>query len=310
MPTRSPRAFLSSAASFAADGRFAGSSASARSTTARSGAGRSGRSAVERRRALRDRVRGLRERGTPERVPTCERLVEEHADRPDVARRIRRLAVQPLRRDVGERSRNVARRGERFRVGKSSEPEVEQPHRDLVAVGTEQDVRRLHVAVDDAVRVRVRQPVEHLGRSLDRDAVGHRACAQRLAERASRNVLVGDVDVLVVAPAGIHAEAALVVEARHRLRLAARARAGLALARDDLHGDIASRSARRARARPSPTRRCRVRGSPGSAPGRDGSLYDEQPLPTPSAILMPPSVKLLSSPTHWLQSALPVVVPN
>ena len=67
-------------------------------------------------------LRGLGERRTPERVPAGERLVEQHADRPDVARRLRRLAVQALGRDVGERSGNVARRGERFASGSRASP--------------------------------------------------------------------------------------------------------------------------------------------------------------------------------------------
>ena len=46
----------------------------------------------------------------PERMLAGERLPEQHADRPDVGRRGRRLAVQPLGRDVRERAGNVAER--------------------------------------------------------------------------------------------------------------------------------------------------------------------------------------------------------
>src|SRR6266545_3415598 len=51
--------------------------------------------------------------------------------------------------------------------------------------------------------------------------------------------LVRDVDVLRVPAAGERPEAALVVELRHRLRLAPRPRPGLSLARDDLDRDLA-----------------------------------------------------------------------
>jgi hypothetical protein len=172
-------------------------------------------------------------------VASCERFVEEQRDRPHVARCARVVAVQALGRDVRERARHVADRGQRLRVGEAREPEVEEAHRDATRPFREQDVRRLDVAVDDPAPVRVRERVEHLRRRLDRVGVIDFAGAQRLAERAPADVLVRDVDVLRVAAARECAQAAAVVQLRHRLRLAARAGAGLPLPRDDLDRHLA-----------------------------------------------------------------------
>ena len=68
--------------------------------------------------------------------------------------------------------------------------------RTSIVVGlAEQDVRRLDVAVDDPAAVGVRERVEHLRRRLDRLGVVELAGCERLAHRAARDVLVGDVDV-------------------------------------------------------------------------------------------------------------------
>ena len=92
--------------------------------------------------------------------------------------------------------------------------------------------------MDDAARVRVREPVEHLRRRLDRRRVVDGAVAKRVAQRAAGNVLVGDVDVAVVAAEVVGAHAALVAQARGRLRLAGGARRTLSLAGDDLERDV------------------------------------------------------------------------
>ena len=102
----------------------------------------------------------------------------------------------------------------------------------------DEHVRRLHVAVDDPEPVRVRERVEDLRRRLDGVAVAELAGAQRLAQRAALDVLVGDVDVAAVAAEVVGADAALVPEPRRRLHLARRPRGALALARDDLERDL------------------------------------------------------------------------
>ena len=77
-------------------------------------------------------------------------------------------------------------------------PKSSSAHVDPVRLG-EQDVRRLDVAVDDPAAVGVRERLGDLGGDLDRVAVVELAAAQRLAQRAARDVLVGDVDVRRVA---------------------------------------------------------------------------------------------------------------
>ena len=97
-----------------------------------------------------------------------ERLPEHHADCPDVAGGRALLAREPLGRDVRERARHVADRRQGLGLREGREAEVEQPHRDAV-LGHEH-VRRLHVAVDDAALVRVREPLEQLRAGLDGSA--------------------------------------------------------------------------------------------------------------------------------------------
>ena len=50
----------------------------------------------------------------------------------------------------------------------------------------EQDVGRLHVAVDDPLRVRVREPVQHLRGGLDRGGVVEPPAADRVAHASRR----------------------------------------------------------------------------------------------------------------------------
>ena len=94
-------------------------------------------------------------------MPAGERLPEQDADGPDVSRWLAGLAAQALRGDVGERSGHVAGSCQRLLLRQLGEAEVEQAHRHLLALGDE-DVRGLHVAVDDPPRVRVCEGLEHL----------------------------------------------------------------------------------------------------------------------------------------------------
>ncbi len=194
----------------------------------------------ERRGAELDRARRVEHRRLPERMPARERLPQHHADGPDVCSGLRVVARQPLGRDVGERSRHVALRGQGLRLGHPREPEVEQPRRDPVAFG-QQDVRRLDVAVEDPGRVGMRKSLAHLSAGLDRVGVGQLPRAKRLPEGAARDELVGDVDVSRVAGEGVGPQAAGMPELRGGGGLALRARGGLALAGDDLQGDVEAR---------------------------------------------------------------------
>ena len=102
--------------------------------------------------------------------------------------------VEALWRDVRERPGYVPDRGQRVRSVELCEAEVEELRRELVAV-LDEDVRRLHVAMDDPRPVRVCERVQHLRRDLDGIAVGERAGPDRLAQGPSRHVFVRDVDV-------------------------------------------------------------------------------------------------------------------
>ena len=229
----------SSAASFAAPAASPGRGASARrDRVAR--AGRAGRAAPGRAAALRPgsrRPSGAS--GTPQNGwPAGERLPEQHADRPDVARR----RSPRRRRAAPARCRRACPGTSPTAVSVSASSNCARPkssrRTEMPVVVGEQDVRRLHVAVDDPARVRVREPVEDLRGRLDGVAVAEPPGAQRLAERAAGDVLVRDVDVAAVAAEVVGAQAALVAEPRGRLRLALRARSRLALARDDLERDL------------------------------------------------------------------------
>ena len=84
-----------------------------------------------------------------------ERLPEQDADGPDVACSGRVAAAESLRCDVGECSGHVADRGQRVGLVELSEPEVEEPDRDGRRLFDE-DVRGLHIAMDDPEAVGVR----------------------------------------------------------------------------------------------------------------------------------------------------------
>ena len=225
-------------ASLAAGGRFAGSVESIASTSWVSGFGSSGRALASGGAPRPMRLVISRNGPEPNGCRPGERLPEENARRPDVRLGPGRLAGEALRRDVRERSGHVALRGQRLLLPDEREAEVEDPHR-AVLVG-EQDVRGLHVAVDDAARVRVGEPVENLRCRLDRRFVVELAALERVPERAARDVLVGDVDVTVVAGERVGAQAGGVPELRGGGRLALGARAGGACAGDDLERHLAA----------------------------------------------------------------------
>ena len=166
---------------------------------------------LERRSPGLDRGRDLRQGNAPERVLARERLPEHHADRPHVARRRGLLTAQAFGRDVRKRSRNVADVRQRVGLVELGETEVEQLDRDLGAL-LDEDVRRLHVAMNDSARVGVSEAVEHLCRGLDGVTVGEGSVAERIAECAAGDVLVGDVDVALVAAEVVRADAPLMTQ--------------------------------------------------------------------------------------------------
>ena len=150
------------------------------------------------RRALLDALGGLERRERRERVPAGQRLPEEDADRPDICRTVRLSAGEALGGDVGEGAGDVAGGRQRLGLLELGEPEVEQAHGELVAV-LDHDVSGLHVPVENLLPVCVGERVEDLGADLDRGGVVELAASQALPERLPGDVLVGDVDVVVVA---------------------------------------------------------------------------------------------------------------
>ena len=74
--------------------------------------------------------------------------------------------------------------GERVELGHLRQPEVEQPHVDLAGLG-EQDVRRLHVAVDDPAPVGVRERLGDL-RARPRSRRASSSAPLRIASRSVR----------------------------------------------------------------------------------------------------------------------------
>ena len=173
-------------------------------------------------------------------MPPGERLPEHHADRPDVGRAGGVVAREALGRDVRERPGHVALRGERLGLGHAGEPEVEEPGASP-SPSASRTFEGLTSRWRIPARVRMREALADLCAGLDRVGVVELAGAQRLAERAARDELVGDVDVARIAGECVRAQAARVAQLRGRRGLALGARGGLALAGDDLQGDVEPR---------------------------------------------------------------------
>ena len=93
------------------------------------------------------------------RRPAARQLVERHAQPVDVRPRIA-PAVESLGRQVPQGAQEVAGVGQRLRIaGVVRQPEVGHPHRPPLV---EQEVRRLDVAVDDALGVGIGQRLGRL----------------------------------------------------------------------------------------------------------------------------------------------------
>ncbi len=106
-----------------------------------------------------------------ERLVAGQHLVEHHAQREEVGPVVHLLALDLLRRHVVGRAEELTLLGE-VRAVEPGDAEVRDLH---PVVRGDEDVRRLDVAVDDPVRMRVVQRVPHLG-----DGVDHELHRQRL----------------------------------------------------------------------------------------------------------------------------------
>ena len=220
-PTASSRSSSNSSQAARADcGRCAGSFASRRVDPTGDRA-RDARRAVGERRRLVAAVREQdRERlAGAERHRSRQQLVRDHADRVEVRPGADLLRHRLLGRHVGGGPDRDAGRGPEHRhvaVGqRPGDAEVGDLH---APFGGDQQVLGLQVAVDDARRVRVREPGEH---ALEHAAeLGRPEPAHPRAQRAARHVLHGDVTHPVVLEDVEHGDDALVVERAGQPRLA------------------------------------------------------------------------------------------
>ena len=177
-------------------------------------------------------VRELGGRAGAERVRARQALVDHHARGPHVGRRRGGVAAAGLGGHVGEGAEEPVVDG-RVGVGDGGDAEVGEPHG---AVAPEQDVRRLDVAVDDAVRVGVREGVADGGRDAEERLVRQRLLAQGALQVAAVHELRDDVDVLVVLEDLAQAHDVGMAEPRGDRDLAPRALPEDGVVRDGLDG--------------------------------------------------------------------------
>ena len=207
---------------------------------------------VEVRRLLRQDRRHRVGGGFPlERALAAEHLVEHRAEREHVGAMIDREAAHLLRRHVAERAQDHAGAGRDAgaarhvalrRVDRLGQTEVEDL--DLV-VARDHHVLGLEIAMDDAARVRGRNPPGDLQRVGDRAPRRQRAAVR--GGRAASRRRTSSVTTNAVPPSRPNSKIDEDVRMRepgdaHRLALEPRQRAGIrwrAAAGEDLDGDLA-----------------------------------------------------------------------
>ena len=189
-------------------------------------------------------VRGRQCRLGNERRPSRDHLVEHDAERVHVAARVGGLALGLLRREVRGGPHHGALLGEALVVtGVDRAGDAEVGHLRHAGVGDE-DVRRLHVAVDHAVAVGEGERVGHLGTEARGHVGAQRAvAADDLGERVAGHELHGhEVGAAVLAPV-VDPHDVRVVQAGRGLGLAAETLheggVGRVLGEQHLDGDLA-----------------------------------------------------------------------
>ena len=169
-----------------------------------------------------------------------EELERDDSEPVAVAGRRRRLAARLLGRQVARRPEHGARQRERVDTARRGDPEVRDHH---VRVAVEQEVRRLDVAVDDALLVRAVERDSGLGEPLQRLSGRDAALAEPIVDGAAVEVLHDDVRLLpVLADVEDRDDVRRAREPRGGQRLAPEARAHLLFRRmalgEELDGDF------------------------------------------------------------------------
>ena len=164
----------------------------------------------------------LRRVGARERRVAGDDLVERDAEGVEVARGPDVLAADELRREVADRADDDARRGQARRAEQVRDAEVAERR---AAVLGEPDVVGLDVAVDDVVRVGVREPGRDLAAEADRVRVARALAVEQLGQRAAAHRAQDEVgEAVVVARVVDGDDVRVVAEAPGDLRLADDAR--------------------------------------------------------------------------------------
>jgi hypothetical protein len=169
------------------------------------------------------------ERGVGERVGARQHLEQHDAERVDVRSRCRRLELDLLGGQVGGRAAHHRPCGLLGRARLERDAEVAQVR---VALVVQQDVARLHVAVDDALPVRGVQRGAHLIEDPDRALGLERAVLEHVLEAAAPQVPHDQVRGVRLAPVVVQRHDVRVFEARHELRLALEAADEVGLVRE------------------------------------------------------------------------------
>ena len=154
-----------------------------------------------------------------EREPPDAQLIKHDAEREHVGAEVELPAFDVLGRHVRRRAEQLARHGQPLEVDHVRDAEVHQLHH---SVGADHDVLRLHVAVEDAVGVRVREGAADL-QDDHRPDLGERdrPVGDHLLEGLTVDELGDDVRLGVRLRGVVEdLEDVLVAKLRHRLRLA------------------------------------------------------------------------------------------
>ena len=184
---------------------------------------------LERRRILlQHRGDGLHAGGALESPVAGEHLVEDRAEREDVAARVDRQPERLLGREVGRRPHHHALGGEEVLRGErrgrlvgalgrdeTGETEVQQ----LRASRRDDHVRGLEVAMHDALRVSAGQRLRHLGAEADGLSRRERTGGEEIGERPAFDVLHDEVVDLALTAHVVDRADVGVAQARENARL-------------------------------------------------------------------------------------------